>query len=112
MPVLQKGVAALANQMPKVISPKAHAIADYATIGTFGLLAGLFWGRSKRAAIAALVCAGAANLLLQAMKEELFQLELDRQQGKISQEEYEQSKAALDLTLKRALSRQASAAKP
>ncbi|MGI9104467.1 MAG: hypothetical protein ACR2IF_18645 [Terriglobales bacterium] len=66
MPVLQKGVAALANQMPKVIPPKAHAIADYATIGTFGLLAGLFWGRSKRAAIAAIVCAGAelTNTLL------------------------------------------------
>ncbi len=59
MPVLQKGVAALAHKMPKVISPKAHAIADYATIGTFALMAGLFWGRSKRAAIAAMICAGA-----------------------------------------------------
>ncbi len=59
MPVLQKGVTALANKMPKVISPKAHAIADYGTIGMFALLAGLFWGRNKRAAIAAIVCAGA-----------------------------------------------------
>jgi hypothetical protein len=59
MPVLQKGVAALSNKMPKVISPKAHAIADYATIGTFALLAGLFWGRHKRAAISAIICAGA-----------------------------------------------------
>ena len=58
MPILQKGVAALANRMPKVISPKGHAIADYATIGTFFLLAGLFWGRNKRAAIAALICGG------------------------------------------------------
>jgi hypothetical protein len=59
MPVLQKGVAALSKKMPKVISPKAHAIADYATIGTFALLAGIFWSRHKRAAISALFCAGA-----------------------------------------------------
>ncbi len=59
MPVLQKGVAALAHKMPKVISPKAHAIADYATIGTFFTLAGLLWGKNKRAAISALICGGA-----------------------------------------------------
>jgi hypothetical protein len=59
MPVLQKGVAALSHKMPKVISTKAHAIIDYATIGTLGLLAGLFWGKHKRAAISAIICAGA-----------------------------------------------------
>lgn len=59
MPVLQKGVAALANRMPKVISPKAHAIADYAAVGSFAVLAGLLWGRNKRAAIGAMICAGA-----------------------------------------------------
>lgn len=59
MPVLQKGVAALSHRMPKVISPKAHAIIDYATIGALGVLAGLFWGRNKRAAISAMLCAGA-----------------------------------------------------
>lgn len=61
MPVLQKGVAAVANKMPKVISPKAHAIADYATIAVWGLMAGLFWNRSKRAAVSAMIC-GAAEL--------------------------------------------------
>jgi hypothetical protein len=45
------------------------------------------------------------NLLLEAMKEELFQLETDRLQGKISETEYQQAKAALDLTMKRALNR-------
>jgi hypothetical protein len=44
-------------------------------------------------------------LLLEAMKEELFQLEMDRQQGKISPEEYSKAKAALDETIKRAVSR-------
>ncbi len=45
------------------------------------------------------------TLLLEAMKEELFQLEIDRQQGKISPEEYAKAKAALDETIKRALAR-------
>jgi hypothetical protein len=43
--------------------------------------------------------------LLDAMKEELFQLELDRQQGKISQPEYDKAKAALDETIRRAVAR-------
>jgi hypothetical protein len=46
-------------------------------------------------------------LLLEAMKEELFQLEIDRQQGKISPEEYTKAKAALDETIRRALARNA-----
>jgi hypothetical protein len=54
----------------------------------------------------AAVAQGRSSLLLDAMKEELFQLEVDRQQGHISQDEYAKTKAALDATLKRALSRQ------
>lgn len=49
------------------------------------------------------------SVLLEAMKEELFQLESDRLEGKISQQEYESSKAALDKTLQRAVKRQATA---
>jgi hypothetical protein len=45
------------------------------------------------------------SLLLEAMKEELFQLEIDRQQGKVSPEEYGKAKSALDETIKRALAR-------
>jgi Carboxypeptidase regulatory-like domain len=48
-------------------------------------------------------------LLLEAMKEELFQLELDRQQGKVTAEEYTKAKSALDETIKRALARGKSA---
>lgn len=44
-------------------------------------------------------------LLLEAMKEELFQLEIDRQQAKITPEEYAKAKAALDETIKRAVAR-------
>jgi hypothetical protein len=46
-----------------------------------------------------------SGMLLQALKEELFQLELERQQGTITQQEYEKHKAALDQTLQRAVSR-------
>jgi hypothetical protein len=46
--------------------------------------------------------------LLDAMKDELFHLELDRQQGKITADEYATAKAALDETIKRALARQSS----
>lgn len=45
------------------------------------------------------------GMLLDVLKEELFQLEIEKQQGRISAEEYERSKAALDLTLNRALAR-------
>jgi hypothetical protein len=48
-----------------------------------------------------------ASRLLDALKEELFQLEVERRQGQISQSEYESAKSALDQTLDRALKREA-----
>jgi hypothetical protein len=45
--------------------------------------------------------------LLDALKEELFQLEVERRQGQISPAEYEKAKSALDQTLDRALKREA-----
>jgi hypothetical protein len=47
------------------------------------------------------------SMLMEGIKEELFQLEVERKQGQISQVEYEQAKAALDQTLERALKREA-----
>jgi hypothetical protein len=49
--------------------------------------------------------AGRSGLLLEGLKEELFQLEVEHKQGSISQPEYEKAKAALDQTLERALRR-------
>ena len=49
---------------------------------------------------------GRSGLLLEALKEELFQLEVEHKQGRISQQEYEKAKAALDQTLERALKRE------
>jgi hypothetical protein len=48
--------------------------------------------------------AGRAGLL-DALKEEIFELEMEHKQGSISQQEYEKAKAALDQTLERALKR-------
>jgi hypothetical protein len=49
--------------------------------------------------------AGQSSVLLDALKEEIFQLELEHKQGRISQQEYEKAKSALDQTLERALRR-------
>ncbi len=46
-----------------------------------------------------------SGLLLEALKDELFQLEVEHKQGTISHQEYEQARAALDQTLERALKR-------
>jgi hypothetical protein len=48
-----------------------------------------------------------SSMLLEGLKEELFQLEVEHKQGQISQEEYEKTKAALDQTLQNALKREA-----
>jgi len=47
------------------------------------------------------------SMLMEGIKEELFQLEVERKQGQISQAEYEKAKSALDQTLERALRREA-----
>jgi hypothetical protein len=47
------------------------------------------------------------SMLLEGLKEELFQLEVERRQDQISQAEYEKAKSALDQTLERALKREA-----
>jgi len=47
------------------------------------------------------------SALLHALKDELFDLEVEHKQGRISQQEYEKTKAALDQTLERALKREA-----
>jgi hypothetical protein len=45
-------------------------------------------------------------MLFEALKEELFQLEVEHKQGRISQEEYSKAKEALDQTLERAVKRE------
>jgi hypothetical protein len=55
----------------------------------------------------ALARSSPTSMLLEGLKEELFHLEVERQQGRISHQEYESAKSALDQTLQRALKREA-----
>ena len=57
-------------------------------------------------AVAPPIAASKSTMLLEALKEEIFQLEVEKKQGKITAEEYEKARAALDQTLGRALKRQ------
>ncbi|HZR29468.1 MAG TPA: carboxypeptidase regulatory-like domain-containing protein [Terriglobales bacterium] len=71
--------------------------------------AGAFWMTRHQGSAASIPMTAAAGnrsgQLLEALKEELFQLESDRLQQKISGEEYAKAKAALDTTLARAMQR-------
>jgi len=93
-------------------------------LGGFGLVlaaGAVYISRSKSSAanssgVAVMAAAGPAApstsdarraaTLLDALKEELFQLEVEHQQGKISDQEYVSAKSALDQTLARAIKRQ------
>ena len=59
MPILNSAVQIAAKPFPRAISPKAHAIIEYVTVGSFLMTAAWFWRRSKRAALAALISGGA-----------------------------------------------------
>lgn len=51
------GLKAMSNRLPKVISPRSHAILDYATAGMFLVAGVLLWKRSRPAAAAAIAVA-------------------------------------------------------
>ena len=80
-------------------------------LGGFGfVLAGGAVYTTSRSKSPATPAAGAAPVghsgaLLDALKEELFQLEIEHKQGQISDQEYTKAKSALDQTLARAIKR-------
>jgi len=47
-----------------------------------------------------------SSMLLEGLKDELFELEVEHKQGRITQQEYDKAKSALDHTLERALKRE------
>jgi len=60
MPLLHKGVQMLSNRAPKVISPRLHAIIDYAIVaGGFFAVGALAWRRHRRAAISSIILGAA-----------------------------------------------------
>ncbi len=89
----QSAARALARQTPGSAQSSATPGDDY--------------GPAESPAQAARPASRPTSMLLEGLKEELFQLEVERRQGKISQEEYEKAKSALDQTLERALKREA-----
>jgi hypothetical protein len=82
-------------QAPATSAPKTVAASDYSAVL-----------RPTAPAPVTSTPVARASMLLEALKEELFQLEVERKQGKITPEDYEKAKAALDQTLDRALKRQ------
>jgi hypothetical protein len=56
MALTDMATRAVADRLPKVIKPKAHAVLDYTVAGTFFALSAFFWKRNKRAAIGAMAC--------------------------------------------------------
>jgi hypothetical protein len=94
---------------PGIASPSAASSASSIPAAKFGGAAGDHGAPTQSAAATALPGAPAArsSMLLEALKEEMFQLEVERKQGKIAPAEYEKARAALDQTLERALKRQA-----
>lgn len=59
MPMMNNVASAVTKRLPRVLSPKGHAIADYLTAGAFFIAAALFWRSNRRAALGSLVCGGA-----------------------------------------------------
>ncbi len=113
------GRGAEATMAPQPGSPRAAASADLANQSRRDLwlmvggivitltIAGFAVLRMKRRIVPAPVSKGAGGRgpLLEALKEELFQLESDRLHGSISAEEYAATKDALSQSIQRALSR-------
>jgi hypothetical protein len=54
------------RRLPKIVSSRGHAIADYVTAGLFFVAGAVFWRTNKRAAAASLLC-GSAELALNLM---------------------------------------------
>ena len=59
MPIINSAAKVLLKPVPRFISPQAHAVIDYITVGSFLMSAVWLWPRNKRAALGALICGGA-----------------------------------------------------
>lgn len=68
----------------------------------------LLWRRKKNAAVPSATAAGGSAPVVDALKEELFQLETERLHGAISAEQYVSTKEALTVSIQRALAREKS----
>lgn len=56
MPVLDQLAKRITDQLPSIISPTAHAVADYATAAAFLGYGAWAWNKNRRAALASIAC--------------------------------------------------------
>jgi len=90
------------NEKPNPISSGQFAFLGVMTIFLAAGAAFIFMQTPNAPVLAAAPSKGGGSLL-DALKEEMFQLEADRVKGKVSAQEYESAKGALDKTLQRAM---------
>jgi hypothetical protein len=53
MGLMETGVKAISGRMPKMISPAAHAVIDYAIAGWFFIAGAILWRKHRKTATAA-----------------------------------------------------------
>ena len=58
MPVLNRLAKIVAKPIPRLVTPRVHAMADYVSVGAFFGTVAWFWRRNRRAAMASLICGG------------------------------------------------------
>jgi hypothetical protein len=107
------GGLGLPNQMPDPLQSGQWLFLG--VLSLFLAAGALYVYSSNRQGVAAMAAnpQDRSGILMEALKEEVFQLEADRLQGKVSPQDYQTAKAALDKTLQRAVQRQSPAkAKP
>jgi len=96
------------DPLEKAAVPSQGAGLSYRIVALFGLgavlIAGAVW-TIRRSSVPHPSAAGGSTALLDALKEELFQLEMEHKQGQLSDQDYASAKAALDQTLSRAIRR-------
>ena len=94
------------NERPNPLSSGQWGFLGVLTLFMVGGAVFLFMV-SKQPKVAPAAPVKSSASLLEALKEEMFQLEADRIHGKIGTDEYNSAKAALDKTLQRAIKRAA-----
>lgn len=56
MPFLDRATAKIADRLPSIISPRAHAVLEFASAGAFLLYAASAWNRDKNVAVSSAGC--------------------------------------------------------
>ncbi|MBV9073902.1 MAG: hypothetical protein JOZ10_09740 [Acidobacteria bacterium] len=64
MPIATKLTELVTKPLPKMITPKTHAIIDWGTAGAFFAFSALLWKKNKRASIGAMICGDLIGTLI------------------------------------------------